>query len=111
MKRGLVLLLLSLLLAACNAAGGSGIVAPNIGEAEPVVVAPSIGEAGPPVVASAADDAASAPAGQMSGSESVDLASFVPATAVSEAAVIRVQDHVLGSEDPIVAIIEYGDYQ
>ncbi len=37
-------------------------------------------------------------------------ASF-PAANVADAAVIRQQDWVKGAEEPIVTIIEYGDYQ
>ncbi len=39
------------------------------------------------------------------------VSAFAPATAVSTAAVIREQDHIIGAEEPVVAIIEYGDYQ
>lgn len=36
---------------------------------------------------------------------------FSPATTVAEAAVVRDRDYVLGSSDPAVVIIEYGDFQ
>jgi len=38
-------------------------------------------------------------------------AAFSPATTVAEAAVVREQDQVLGAADPLVTIIEYGDFQ
>lgn len=34
-----------------------------------------------------------------------------PATTPAEASVVRVTDHVLGAADPMVQIIEYGDFQ
>lgn len=36
---------------------------------------------------------------------------FVPATTVEEAAVIREQDWLKGAAEPVVVIIEYGDFQ
>jgi hypothetical protein len=38
-------------------------------------------------------------------------AAFSPATTVAEAAVVREQDQVLGAADPLVTIVEYGDFQ
>ena len=38
-------------------------------------------------------------------------AAFSPATTVAEAAVVREQDQVLGAADPLITIIEYGDFQ
>lgn len=40
-----------------------------------------------------------------------DFDSFVPATSVEEAAVLRPQDWKIGATDPSVVIIEYGDFQ
>lgn len=37
--------------------------------------------------------------------------SFTPAANVDEAAVLRADDHTHGAAEPIVAIIEYGDFQ
>ncbi|MCP4425422.1 MAG: hypothetical protein GY803_13090 [Chloroflexi bacterium] len=82
---------------------------------EVTVNVPSIGDAEPATVAPVPDDAAAVPTDEGAAAPTVveSLASdaFSPATAVSEAAVIRSQDHVIGAEDPAVAIIEYGDYQ
>ena len=36
---------------------------------------------------------------------------FVPATNVAEAAIVREQDWTLGAAEPKITIIEYGDYQ
>ncbi len=40
-----------------------------------------------------------------------DFDSFVPVTVVEEAAVLRAQDWQIGATDPIVVLIEYGDFQ
>ncbi len=95
------ILLIVALLAACSSPSGPEIVAPSLSELEPVVVAPAVEDE----VSSGEADS------QLDESVSTDLDSFSPAMAVPEAAVVRAQDHVLGSEDPIVAIVEYGDYQ
>lgn len=39
------------------------------------------------------------------------LATYSPATNVTEAAVVREQDWVRGASDPLVTVIEYGDFQ
>ena len=40
-----------------------------------------------------------------------NLDAFRPATTVGEAAVVREQDWKQGAADPLVVIIEYGDFQ
>ena len=40
-----------------------------------------------------------------------DLAEFQPATSIPEAAVVRAQDWREGSAEPLIVIIEYGDFQ
>jgi hypothetical protein len=40
-----------------------------------------------------------------------NLGDFSPASTVEEAAVVRQQDWLKGATDPIVVIIEYGDFQ
>ncbi len=40
-----------------------------------------------------------------------NLSDFVPATDVDEAALLREQDWRHGATDPLVVIIEYGDFQ
>lgn len=37
--------------------------------------------------------------------------SFTPAETVTEAAALRDHDHTHGAADPVVTIIEYGDFQ
>lgn len=41
----------------------------------------------------------------------VSVTSFTPATNVQEAAQLRRDDHTHGAGEPIVTIIEYGDFQ
>lgn len=40
-----------------------------------------------------------------------EVPSFTPATNVAEAAQLRPDDHTHGATDPVVTIIEYGDFQ
>jgi hypothetical protein len=40
-----------------------------------------------------------------------EVPSFTPATNVAEAAQLRPDDHTHGAADPVVTIIEYGDFQ
>lgn len=79
------------------------------GESEPTANTPSedsptavIAEQTTDEVTSSATSAAQdvAPAG-----------AYAFATTVEEAAVIRAEDHYLGSDTPAVTIIEYGDFQ
>jgi hypothetical protein len=42
--------------------------------------------------------------------EEVAISGF-PATTVAEASIVRDRDWVKGTDDPLVAIIEYGDFQ
>lgn len=44
-------------------------------------------------------------------SPATDLDSFVPARSPAEAAVTRAQDWRKGAAEPLVVIIEYGDFQ
>lgn len=85
-----LLLFISFLLAACNS------------PAAPEVVEPTLGDSDPPAQASPVS-AASNPA--------PSSGSITPATTLIEAAVLREQDHFRGAVDPLVTIIEYGDYQ
>lgn len=39
------------------------------------------------------------------------VAVFTPATTPEEAGIVRPQDWVKGASDPVVTIIEYGDFQ
>lgn len=89
MKKALALILF--LLAACNSTQESDVSEPS-GEDVPLLATSS-----PAIVAESVEV------------QSVD--SFTPAKTIEEAAVLREQDHVRGAAEPVVAIIEYGDYQ
>lgn len=41
----------------------------------------------------------------------VDGPTYEPSTTIPEAAELKATDHSKGAEDPIIAIIEYGDFQ
>lgn len=43
--------------------------------------------------------------------EATNLGDFVPASSVEQAAIIRDQDWGKGATEPVVQIIEYGDFQ
>ena len=45
------------------------------------------------------------------GETAVAVTSFTPAQNVAEAAQLRADDHTEGAVEPIVTIIEYGDFQ
>ena len=95
MKRITTLLLLAVgTLAACNSTAAPEVVVPVIASVE----VPPASPAAPKTAATAVLAADSA-------------SSFTPAATIDEAAVTRPQDHVIGAEEPIVAIIEYGDFQ
>ncbi len=99
MKRITTLLLLAMgTLAACNSTAAPEVVVPVIASVE---VPPASPPASPAVFETAATAVLSADS----------ASSFTPAATIDEAAVIRPQDHVIGAEEPIVAIIEYGDFQ
>lgn len=94
--RKLLFLPLFLLLAACGSAAAP--------------VATSVPE-------SAGDSDAAAPQeAELDSSESNaadlgDKSDVVTGATPQEAAVVREQDHVKGADDPLVTIIEYGDFQ
>jgi hypothetical protein len=56
------------------------------------------------------DDTLSKPV-ESTGATAVTIQEFTPATNVTEAAEIREVDRTHGAEDPVVTIIEYGDFQ
>lgn len=92
MKKFLALLLLLFLtITACNSA------------AQPETTVPDVGRVAPPPAQPTASEPTSV------GAESA--VSFSAATTIEAAAVIRPHDHVIGADEPVVAIIEYGDYQ
>lgn len=48
---------------------------------------------------------------QTDGSSIGSSDSSFPARTTAEASIVRASDHVLGSVDPLITIIEYGDFQ
>jgi hypothetical protein len=56
------------------------------------------------------DDAAE-PQADVNEETAVSPPSLTPAANVAEAAVLRDDDHTHGAVDPVVTIIEYGDFQ
>ena len=85
MKR-LVLLIFLFLLAACSSSSPAS---------EPEMAEPA---------AAGSEEQTAPPAQAVSGN--------IPAATVAEAAVVRERDHVAGATvDPVVTIIEYGDFQ
>lgn len=84
MRRIVLLLIGLLLLAACGPSGG-------------------------PATPAAGGDSATAVPPQASGSQAVPA--ITPATTPEEAGIVRPQDWVKGATDPVVTIIEYGDFQ
>lgn len=101
MKKALWLLLLVALVACSPSTANPQLIDPDAEEEAAVSSAdetvetaetePAGGEAGLPMAA--------------------NLADFEPATTVEEAAVVREQDWRKGAADPLVVIIEYGDFQ
>ena len=87
--------LLSFSLAACAAADTSETIAPSVDVAPPPVPTETEAPAETEEVVIVAQP----------------VSAITPATTAAEAAVIREQDHVIGADEPAVAIIEYGDYQ
>ena len=99
MKKALFFVFLMMLLAAC---GGGTAVSPTA-ESEIPAAKPPTKEA---VAASPTDTVAE----EAEEPETAADDSF-PATNVADAAAVREQDWVKGAEEPIITIIEYGDFQ
>lgn len=101
MKKALWLLLLVSLIA-CG---------PSTADSQPADV-----DAGEETAVSAAEQPADettniAETGDESLPAAANLGDFVPETSAEEAAVVREQDWRKGAVDPLVVIIEYGDFQ
>jgi PBP1b-binding outer membrane lipoprotein LpoB len=97
MKRLLILWITAVFLAACAAA-----------EPEtPVTAVPQAATAVQETAAPVEEDDASA---VTTLPEPVNIAGF-PAANVDEANIVRERDWKIGAEDPLVTIIEYGDFQ
>jgi PBP1b-binding outer membrane lipoprotein LpoB len=103
MKRIILLLAIVLVLAACGPSVSSetAVIVP----AEPVQSAQTetAVPAAQPTVETESEPAA----------DSIEVAAIpgFPATTVAEASIVRDRDWTQGTADPIVAIIEYGDFQ
>lgn len=95
MKRIILLLVALVLLAACGSTSTETAVEP----AKPATAVPE------------EEAAAETESETVSGSvEVADIPNF-PATSVQEASLVRDRDWAQGTDDPVVAIIEYGDFQ
>ena len=94
--RSLLLLPLLLLLAACGSATApADTAAPSVAE-ENEAAAPQ-------------EDVQESP--QSGDSIQDGKSSVVTGTTPQEASIVRAEDHFIGAEDPVVTIIEYGDFQ
>lgn len=91
MRKALILALLLLLLAACGGAAPDTTTAPEEADAGSNVA--------PETAAQSGDAATSAKANVNAG------------TTPEEASIVRPEDHTKGAADPLVTIIEYGDFQ
>lgn len=96
MKRIILLFVALVLLAAC---GGS-------------ISTETAVDSTQPATAVSQEEAAAEPASETAAlsSGAVDIPNF-PATTVQEASVVRDRDWTQGTDDPLVTIIEYGDFQ
>lgn len=100
MKRIILLLAIGLLLVACSSSISSetAVTVPDE-PAQPATAVPDEQPAAETESEPAADSA-----------EAAAIPGF-PATSVQEAGIVRDRDWTQGTDDPIVAIIEYGDFQ
>ena len=96
MKRILLLFAIMLMVAACGSTSD-----------EPTKPATAVAENN-----SVAEDAPEETAAESAApSEEVAAIANFPATNVAEASIVRDRDWTIGATDPLVAIIEYGDFQ
>ena len=102
MRKYLCLLFILFLLIGCGPSGGEAATDSQEPGATQVVLATATTEA-------TAESAATAEATAAANDEFSTTLS--PATTVAEAAVVREQDWVRGATNPVVTIIEYGDFQ
>ncbi len=118
MKKHLIGLLLILLLTAC----GTSEPAPTEPESEPIssveeTTSESADLEADNDAATETDDDEEAAAVEEEESEEdtavtvVDGPTYEPSTTIPEAAELKATDHTKGAEDPIITIIEYGDFQ
>lgn len=101
MKRFVLLFAIGLLLVACGATSTETAV--SVPE-EPARPETDSTEIEPVAETETEDESSSEPANE------IEISGF-PATTVAEASIVRDRDWVKGTDDPLVAIIEYGDFQ
>lgn len=105
MKKYLLLLLALLVLAACGTSESPA-------DATPQTEATAVTNDTPDEPTESPQEPTDAP--QEPTTESVpvvDTGEFAFSSTVEEASIVRAEDHYLGSDDPAVTIIEYGDFQ
>ncbi len=104
MKRFVLLFAIMLMLAACGSTSTETAV--SVTE-EPTKAETAVSENN-----SVAEDAPEETAAE-SAAPSTELAAIAnfPATNVDEASIVRERDWTIGADDPLVTIIEYGDFQ
>ena len=105
MKKFVLLFAIGLLLVACGSTSTETAVSVPEEQTKPVADSTE-GEL-------AAESETETEAESESSSEATDeiAMSGFPATTVEEASIVRDRDWVKGTDDPLVAIIEYGDFQ
>ena len=105
MKRILLIMLLMLLV-------GCGAAEPPANDAPTAANDETIAATDVPVVTDEELETEIAPTEAPAAAAVADSAAVpAPATNPTEAAVIRERDWVLGAEEPLISIIEYGDFQ
>ena len=102
MKKHLWLLFVLLLLISCGPSGGEPATEPQHPEATAVAST---------TVAPTTPSQPTEESAETTATNDDPVVAIFPATTVDEAAVIRERDWVHGATDPLVTIIEYGDFQ
>lgn len=101
MKRLVLLFAIGLLLVACGSTSTETAVSVPEEPSRPETDSP---EEEPAVETETEDELSSET------TDEIEISGF-PATTVAEASIVRDRDWVKGTDDPLVAIIEYGDFQ
>jgi hypothetical protein len=107
MKRLFILWITAVLLAACTASEPEAPAA-AVPEVAASVTAAAVPATAPPVEEAPVED--SGASANVSPSDPANIAGF-PAKNVDEAGIVRERDWKIGADDPLVTIIEYGDFQ
>lgn len=109
MKR-IYLLIFILILAACGPIGGNEPVEESAKGPEPGVSATAKPEKDEPAAAASPDDSNSSTSSTIE-STSEDAPTINVAQTPAEASHYRKGDHTKGADDPLITIVEYGDFQ